>query len=142
MATADDGTVRRMFEDLEKSDVTPGDIARWCNQAPSVVSEWKSGARTFPLWAAKKIAIRLGSAVPIVGEIVEAAGQEIRPRGESLGDLAASVQRMTVALGGLIAACAHPLDWAHLGPALDSAVAAIEVVRSHRPRSAQIPLLD
>lgn len=76
---SDDGTQHRTIEAIEAAmavrDVSNGEIARYLGISPSQWSNVKSSHQALALWMLRKIAKRLGTAAPAVGQILAVTGE-------------------------------------------------------------------
>jgi hypothetical protein len=79
--TADDGTQARTIEAIEAEMARQGvkntEIARALGMSASQWGNVKNGDQVLAPWMQRKIAIRLGSAACVVGEVVAATGESL-----------------------------------------------------------------
>lgn len=84
----DDGTARKILAAVREldCDADDGAIAGWCGVCDSLVAHWRSGARSMPAWAVKRILKRLPpeSAAVVADEILRPAGLRAEQRDPSL----------------------------------------------------------
>jgi predicted metal-binding membrane protein len=107
----DDGTQARTIEAIEQEMARQGvkntEIARVLKMSAPQWSNVKSGHQVLAPWMLRKIAIRLGTAAPIVGEFVAATGEQVervdtRPAVDLLGTSLSLVSESTEVAQALV----------------------------------------
>jgi len=76
MSMPGDGSARRILDGVQRLDpeLTTDQLGHWCGVDASLVSHWRSGARTMSVWALRRIIRNQGDARGALADLASVGG--------------------------------------------------------------------